>query len=70
MMKTRLALWRLALRTNQLEKSLEAAVEAGCEVAVAIRPLDLLNDVTQKTLAGARRFLSRPRWRINRATRK
>jgi len=48
MMRTRLALWHLALRTDHLEKSLEAAVNAGCEVAVPIRPLDLLNDVTQK----------------------
>src|SRR5436309_2950370 len=40
--------WHLALRTDHLEKSLEAAVNAGCEVAVPIRPLDLLNDVTQK----------------------
>ena len=47
-MKTWLALWHLALRTDHLEKSLEAAVDAGCEVAVAIRPLDLLNKVTQK----------------------
>jgi len=40
--------WHLALRTDHLEKSLEAAVSAGCEVVVPIRPLDLLNDVTQK----------------------
>jgi hypothetical protein len=46
MMKTRLALWHLALRTDHLEKSLETAVNAGCEVTVPIRPLDLVNDVT------------------------
>ncbi len=40
--------WHLALRTDHLEKSLEAAINAGCEVTVPIRPLDLLNDVTQK----------------------
>lgn len=39
---------RLLLRTDHLEKSLQAAVDAGCEVAVPIRSLDLLNDVTQK----------------------
>src|ERR1051326_6676346 len=42
--------WHLALRTDHLEKSLEAAVNAGCEVTVPIRPLDLFNDVTQKPL--------------------
>jgi catechol 2,3-dioxygenase-like lactoylglutathione lyase family enzyme len=40
--------WHLALRTDHLEKSLEAAVNAGCEITVPIRPLDLLNDVTEK----------------------
>ena len=40
--------WHLALRTDHLEKSLEAAVNAGCEITVPIRPLDLLNEVTQK----------------------
>ena len=40
--------WHLALRTDHLEKSLEAAVNASCEVAVPIRPLDLVDDVTQK----------------------
>ena len=40
--------WHLALCTDHLEKSLEAAVNAGCEVTVPIRPLDLVNDVTQK----------------------
>jgi hypothetical protein len=38
----------LALRTDHLEKSLEAAINAGCEVTVPIRPLDLLNNVTNK----------------------
>ncbi len=32
-----------------LEKSLEAAINTGFEVTVSIRPLDLVNDVTQKT---------------------
>src|SRR5262245_19286828 len=36
--------WHLALRTDHLEKSLEAAINAGCEVVVPIRPLDLLNE--------------------------
>jgi glyoxylase I family protein len=40
--------WHLALRTDDLEKSLDAAVKTGCEVTVPIRPLDLLNDMTQK----------------------
>ena len=31
MMRTRLALWQPALRTDHLEKSLEAAVNAGYE---------------------------------------
>ena len=52
------AFWHLALRTDHLEKSLEAAVNAGCEVTVPIRPLDLLNDVTQRPWPGARCFLS------------
>ena len=34
--------WHLALRTDDLEKSLEAAVSAGCEVTVPIRPLGSL----------------------------
>ena len=38
--------WHLALRTDHLEKSLEAAINAGCEVTVPIRPLDLMNNVT------------------------
>ena len=37
------------MRTDHLEKSLEAAVNAGCEVVILIRPLDLQNDVTQKS---------------------
>jgi hypothetical protein len=69
-MKTRLALWHLALRTDHLEKSLEAAVNAGCEVVVPIRPLDLLNDVTQKPWPVRVAFLSRPGWRINRTARR
>jgi glyoxylase I family protein len=40
--------WHLALRTDHLEKSLEAAINAGCEVTVPIRPLPLMNDVTGK----------------------
>ena len=32
----------------EYDRALEAAVSAGCEVIVPIRPLDLLNDVTQK----------------------
>jgi hypothetical protein len=40
--------WHFALRTDHLEKSLEAAINAGCEAVVPIRSLDLLNDVTQK----------------------
>jgi catechol 2,3-dioxygenase-like lactoylglutathione lyase family enzyme len=40
--------WHLALGTDHLEKLQEAAVNAGCEVTVPIRPLDLQNDVTQK----------------------
>ena len=62
--------WHLALRTDLLEKSLEAAINAGCEVTVPIRPLDLLNDVTQKPLAGARCFPSRAGRRINRTARR
>jgi len=58
--------WHVALRTDHLEKSLEAAVNAGCEVAVPIRPLDLLNDMTQRPWPGARCFLSQPGRRINR----
>jgi glyoxylase I family protein len=40
--------WHLALRSDHLEKSLDAAISAGFEVTVPIRPLDLVNDVTQK----------------------
>ena len=40
--------WHLALRTDHLEKSLEAAVNAGCPITLPIRPLDLLNNVTGK----------------------
>jgi len=40
--------WHLALRTDHLEKSLEAAIKAGCEVTIPIRPLDLVNNVTAK----------------------
>ncbi len=40
--------WHLALRTDDLEKSLEAAVNAGCEITIPIRPLDLLNNATEK----------------------
>ncbi len=40
--------WHLALRTDHLEKSLEAAISSGFEITVPIRPLDLLNDVTEK----------------------
>ncbi len=50
-MRTHLALWQLPLRADHLEKSLEAAINAGCEVTVPIRPLDLLNDVTPKLWA-------------------
>src|SRR4029077_10127562 len=38
--------WHLALRTDHLEKSLDAATNAGFEVTIPMRPLDLLNDVT------------------------
>ncbi len=41
--------WHFALRTDDLEKSLEAAVNAGCEITIPIRPLDLLNNVTEKS---------------------
>jgi catechol 2,3-dioxygenase-like lactoylglutathione lyase family enzyme len=40
--------WHLALRTDHLEKLLEAAINAGFEVTVPMRPLDLVNEVTQK----------------------
>ena len=35
--------WHLALRTDHLEKSLDAATNPGFEVTIPIRPLDLLN---------------------------
>ncbi|HEV8384641.1 MAG TPA: VOC family protein [Candidatus Acidoferrales bacterium] len=41
-------IWHLALRTDSLEKSLEPARKAGCEILVPIRPLDLVNDVNGK----------------------
>jgi glyoxylase I family protein len=41
-------IWHLALRTNYLEKSLDAARRAGCEITLEIRPLDLVNNVTAK----------------------
>ena len=34
--------WHLALRTDDLKKSLEAAINAGFEVTISIRPLDLV----------------------------
>ena len=40
--------WHLALCTDHLEKSLDAATNAGFEVTIPIRPWDLANDVTQK----------------------
>ena len=38
--------WHLALRTAHLEKSLDAAINAGFEVTIPIWPLRLLNNVT------------------------
>ena len=40
----------LALRTDALEKALDAATRAGCPVLMPIRSLDLTNEVTGKPL--------------------
>ncbi len=52
--------WHLALRTDHLEKSLEAAIKAGCEVTIPIRPLDLVNNVTAKPWPVRVAFFSGP----------
>jgi glyoxylase I family protein len=44
------AMGHLALRTDALEKALDAATQAGCEILLPIRPLDLTNDITGKRL--------------------
>ncbi|MGH7167086.1 MAG: VOC family protein [Nitrospiraceae bacterium] len=41
-------IWHLALRTDDLERSLEAVRKAGYEITVPIRPLDLVNTAAGK----------------------